>query len=843
MRDSQIQRMGASSPFCDANAFRNPIRLANVGRILKYVLDNSAIANRWLARSVVVVCCLPAAIALQAQEPANTKLFLDTFCARCHNADQTEGDVRLDRVSDDDVELFGRIYEQLSSGQMPPDDEQQPTSAERTRIASHFLGLAKLSSSPPTAGLRRLNKREYSNTVRDLLGLRDGIFDPGKLIYKDEVTEGFDTDSHSLVTSNELLLEYLQAAQSSLQQALFSFESEKPEPTTIKVNTAKMKGGSRRYETKSRNAYVFRVGKSKIRDGSSASLIKIPGRYRITVTASAIDKDRYSVPFAPVNSAPVLGVGTVSGDRSSVSEFDSFEKTFPLKYDQEQTFQVERRIDQGFYPYLRFVNGSAKPITQIRSNLRRKKITKKEAQGPFVGPGIRITKFEIEGPFFDQWPPESVRTTIGSNTIPDLEDETARLFLLGRFAKRAFRRRVSREEMAIWEKYLNDRHAVNKNWPEAIIETMTAMMASPDFLYLREDEGELDAYQMANRLSYFFWSTMPDAQLFSLAESGKLKDPQFLKRQVAQMLDDPRSERFSRSFVDQWLALDTLGTMPPDSKLFRFYNSSLESAMLSETRLFFRHVLEDNRSVREFIDSDYTFLNGSLANLYDISGKSGGGKVKRRKKRGLKKSGKTESEKLTLTKLPENSGRGGILGHASVLTLTSNGVETSPVERGVWVLEHFMGTPPPPPPEEVPALVPDLNGAQTVRQMLEKHRSDTACMKCHRRMDPLGFALEAYDPVGRFRTKYSKRQKVSTQGRFKGQTFDDIAGLKKILASDIRPFARNLIVRIAEYAKGRKLVPADYPTVEAILNAAEKEDFKLKYIVYQIAISDLMTYK
>lgn len=323
---------------------------------------------------------------------------------------------------------------------------------------------------------------------------------------------------------------------------------------------------------------------------------------------------------------------------------------------------------------------------------------------------------------------------------------------------------------------------------------------------------------------------MPDAELFSLAESGKLRDPENLHRQVVKMLNDPRAQRFSDSFADQWLALDTLGSMPPDNKLFRFYNKSLEASMLAETRQFFRHVLEENRSVREFIDSDYTFLNKPLAGLYNIP--IGANE---------KTKGKSTNDKgMVLTKLPADSVRGGILGHASVLTLTSNGVETSPVTRGVWVLDHFMGTPPPPPPEEVPALVPDLNGAQTVRQLLEKHRSDEACMKCHQRMDPLGFALEAFDPVGRFRKKYSKRQKVSTEGRFMGKDFKDLNQLKQILVKNEQPFARNLIVRIAEYAKGRELVAADYPIVESILKQTERRGFKLKDIVYRIAVSDLM---
>tara|TARA_R110002072_G_scaffold302615_1_gene486841 strand:- start:125483 stop:127846 length:2364 start_codon:yes stop_codon:yes gene_type:complete len=785
-------------------------------------------ANLVVRFLLVIACCISANIDARAEDPANIRLLLQTYCVHCHNADDHEGDVKLDQLTDNNFALFGQIYEQLSSGQMPPDDEQQPTREERKQLATHFLSLARTSSVPETAGLRRLNKREYSNTVRDLLGLRGGLFDPGKFIYKDEVSEAFDTDAGSLVTSNELLLEYLDAAQSSLRQALFTLETEAPSPTLINVNTAKMTGGTRRYETASQKAYIFRVGKTKIVDGGPSRLMTIPGRYRITVTASAIDKKHYPIPFVPVNAPPILGIGC-AGNHAGVGEFDQKEEKFPLKYGEEQTFQVEKWIDRGFYPYLQFVNGPGKPITQIRAALRRKKMTPADARGDFRGPGIRVTQFKIEGPFFDEWPPESVRTTIGSNTIPNLEDAGARLFVLGRFATRAFRRRVTRDEMDLWAGYLNSRYAAKPDWREALIETMSAIMASPDFLYLPEEERELNAFQLASRLSYFFWSTMPDSDLFSLAYSGRLTDPNVLRHQVERMMQDPRSNRFSRSFVDQWLALDSLGSMPPDNKLFGFYNDSLEQAMLTETREYFRHVLQDNRSVREFIDSDYTFLNGRLADLYGIPFDGG--------------DSRTTSGKLVLTRIPRGSQRGGLLGHASVLTLTSNGVETSPVTRGVWVLAHFLGTPPPPPPKEVPALVPDLNGAQSVRQMLEKHRSDPACMKCHQRMDPLGFAMEAFDPVGRFRTRYSKQQDVSTEGRFKGQTFNDISGLKQILSSDIRPFARNLIVRIAEYAKGRKLIAADYPTVEAILNESEKDDFTLESIVTAIATGELMTHR
>ena len=264
--------------------------------------------------------------------------------------------------------------------------------------------------------------------------------------------------------------------------------------------------------------------------------------------------------------------------------------------------------------------------------------------------------------------------------------------------------------------------------------------------------------------------------------------------------------------------------MPPDAKgEFRvYYRQNLEAAMLEETRRFFRFVLHENRSVRDFIDSDYSFVNKGLAELYGVPFRE------------------DDSDGFQRVVSGPDAKRGGLLGHSSIPTLSANGVETSPIERGVWVLAELLGTPPPPPPKAVPALTPDLNDALTVRDMLEKHRNDPACMECHRRMDPLRFALEAYDPIDRFRTTYSKTQTVNTHGNYLSRDFADVTELKRILSSDICPFARNLIIRIAEYAKGRKLVAADYAAVQSLVEHASENDFKFKDIVLSIAASDLI---
>lgn len=806
----------------------------------------------------IILCLIVPTLAAAADDLTTIQPLVQRYCVRCHGAKTQKGDLRLDRLAELEAETFETVYDQLADGLMPPDDQRQPASAERKKLMQHVLELAKKGATVTAPGLRRLNKREYGNTVRDLLGLRNGIFDPSQYIYDDEIDEGFDTAADSLVISNELLLEYLGAAEKSLRQALFTSAVDAPPAKLTNVNVRKMKGRSGgRYINVTGDGIICRAGgQGMVYDGQETRTMKAPGRYTITVTASAVERDNYAVRLVPKTGPLVMGFGVEQNGVASVSGKPNVLKTFELKDNVEQTFTFDCWIDKDYFPYFSFVNGPSKPITQIRAGVRRKQFPASDMKKPYRGPGIRVSKLKIEGPFIDDWPPLSIKTTYDSDQIPDLSNAAVRADVVLRFANRAFRREVSQAEIAPYLKYLNEQRLVvsqppqessgstrqrkrkrNRppasaadrgqptSWHAATIKTFAAMMGSVDFLYLREQPGELDAYALANRLSYFLWSTMPDAELFALAKSGRIKAPAILAQQVKRLLGDARSAQFSNSFADQWLSLDELGSMPPDAKSpeFReYYRDRLEPAMLQETYRFFSHVLQENRSVGEFIDSDYSFLNKNLAKLY-----------------GVPFSG--DDKEFVRVTFPRNAKRGGLLGHGSILTLTANGVETSPVERGVWVLSDLLGTPPPPPPKEVPALTPDLNGAETVRDLLEKHRSDAACMECHRRMDPLGFALEAYDPIGRFRTKYSKTQRVSTQGNFLGKDFTDVEGLKEILSRDIRPFARNLVIRIAEYAKGRTLIATDYAAVEKILSATERGGFKLKDLVLEVSASELLT--
>ena len=750
----------------------------------------------------------------------------DKYCIDCHNAEKQKGDVRFDEASKLDADLLKRVFEQLVSREMPPDNKPQPDEQERQGFMDHVLRLASTDSSLTESTFRRLNRREYGNTVRDLLGLQMGVFDPSDGIFKDEVTNGFDTEAKSLVISSELLLEYHAAAEQSLRQALFTGDTLRPPTRTTEIDVGSMEGiGGNRYINATAEHIIIRNGgKGIIYASPKTRAIAVPGRYRITVTAAGVDRDSYPVRFHPLEGPAIMGVGLMADQAESVTSKGFLQKTFELKDNEDRTFTFDAWIDKGFFPYISFVNGHDKPITQLRAAVRKRQLPPEVENQPYAGPGVRVRAFKLEGPLHDEWPPLSFRTTLDAAEIPDLADKLSRRAAIERFAIRAFRRPVTIEQLTPYIVYLEQQYAATGNWNEAVIRTFAAMMSSIDFLYLREDAGKLDGYALANRLSYFLWSTMPDTELFQLAQSGRIMEASVLRRQVARMLADPRADRFCDSFVDQWLALDSLGSMPPDAKSddFRiYYLANLESAMREETRRYFRFVLRENHSVRDFIEADYSFLNADLAELYEVPFQGNQGEFAR-------------------VSLPPTAQRGGLMGHASILTLSANGVDTSPVVRGIWVLDKLLGTPPPPPPKEVPALVPDLNGAQSVRDLLEKHRSDAACMECHRLIDPLGFALEAYDPIGRFRTNYSESQVVSTAGEYRGKSFEDITGLKQILLGQLRPFARNLVVRIAEYAKGRKLAASDLKAVEAITDEAAENDFRLQDLIIKIATSDLL---
>jgi hypothetical protein len=368
------------------------------------------------------------------------------------------------------------------------------------------------------------------------------------------------------------------------------------------------------------------------------------------------------------------------------------------------------------------------------------------------------------------------------------------------------------------------------------------VLISPEFLFLRELPGKLDDFALANRLSYFLWSTMPDEELFTLAERQKLSQPDVLRQQVERMLAHPKAAAFTENFVGQWLGLREIDATEPSHLLYPEFDHFLKVSMIRETELFFDEILKNDLSLTNFVDSDFAILNGRLAKHYNIAGPEG-----------------WEFHKL---QLPPESHRGGVLTMASVLKVTANGTTTSPVLRGAWVLDRILGTPPPPPPDNVGVIDPDIRGATTIREQLAKHRAVESCGVCHRKIDPPGFALESFDCIGGWRDNYrvtGSGETVIIDGRRMsyhkgkmvdpsdvmpdGEPFDNVDQFKQLLLRDKPQLARALTAKLITYATGRAPQPSDRDAVEGIVAKIAAKIYGLRSLVHEIVQSELFQHK
>jgi len=344
------------------------------------------------------------------------------------------------------------------------------------------------------------------------------------------------------------------------------------------------------------------------------------------------------------------------------------------------------------------------------------------------------------------------------------------------------------------------------------------ILSAPGFLYLNEGEGELDEYALASRLSYFLWSSMPDSELLESAEQGSLKDPAVLTKQVERMLADPKSKRFSNNFLRLWLELDNIGKMPPSKEFVSFYRDNLEFAMRKETELLFAHVLQKNLSPIELLNADYSFINRELAAHYGMPGLQG-----------------NEFRKVSLS----GTERGGLLGHGSFLTASANGVDTSPVIRGIYVMNKLLDYTPPPPPDDVPEIEPDVTGATTLREKLVRHRADATCAQCHNKIDPAGFALENYDPIGAWRLSYDRKLKVDSSGRLpNGKTFSNPSEFRDLVIEQKETFLRCLTKKMLTYAIGRPTNSGDRLVVDGIVDEMQESSNGLRDLVKKIVLSE-----
>ncbi len=767
--------------------------------------------------------------------------FLQKTCLKCHGPDKQKGGLRIDTLAADfndpkAAELWGKVLDQLDAGEMPPEDEPRPTKAAVARTVAWInQGLARTSQRQV---LRRLNAAEYRNTVRDLFGIDTTLFNPAESFPGDGADHGFDTVGQDLVTSDFLLEQYLAAADRVMDKVV----KPGPAPRSTKRVFSAASFRDDNTETMRTPEHIdmvsrYQTGRVFLTDLTQG--VGHDGEYVIRITAAAINRTGHPYSVAELDVDPTeparlnVFLGTEArGKLDRPQPEEQLAARLDIADGEPRVYEIRTWMDADATPMLMYHNGplrTAKLYKVVANHLpasdgdKKRKVdfrADRSTRALYLGPRLRVFSVEIEGPIAASWPPPAHVRVFGAQPPRKLDVGYA-TEVLTRLARRAYRRPVTAQEMKPIAALVGRKLGQGLGFHDAIRFGLKAILCSPKFLYLRErgNEGTLDQHELAARLSYFLWSTMPDDELLAAADRGELANRETLIAQTRRMLADSKVDGFVTNFVGQWLRLRRLNEMPPDRTKFEmYYYDVLDQNMAQESYLFFRHLLEQNLSIANFLDSDFTFANKRLARLYGIDGVSG--------------------DAFTKVALKPEHRRGGILGQASVLTVTANGIETSPVVRGVWVLENVFGRPPSPPPANVKALEPDIRGATTVRDQLEKHRSVEACQSCHRKIDPYGFALENFDPVGAFRARYDSKRPIEAGATTPdGHTFKDIVELKQILVAQKDDFARCLTEKLMVYATGRPLARGDRPAIAELIAQAKERGYGLHDLVLQIVES------
>ncbi|QDT36646.1 hypothetical protein Pan189_10070 [Stratiformator vulcanicus] len=756
---------------------------------------------------------LPANFVEVKQVGFRVQPFVTAYCVSCHKDGKDSGGLRLDTIGDltagEDIEHWEAVLDRLNLGDMPPDDTPKTLSDEERNSAVEWLNTELHRAIESSKGdaevvLRRLNRNEYDNTIRDLLGIVG--YAGSEMLPEDDSAHGFDNNAAALVMSPLLLEQYMAAADVALEMGLAGYLGKVPEarkqvfdPLDQMIVTWGALKGELDYNVREHEGQLALVYERPLRTPS----VKVGGTYIYRIRARALR----------------------SGVESAILTIDAGQPT------------------NGNPPRIRFggfsiAEGEATTI-ELQCYLRPREFVEASYNNsgngrPTVGGGryplklnpdfdfekskaVIVESVELEGPFYSiparDWPSALPR---------DVESQPLRQTLT-EFAERAFRRPVMAGELdAIFS--LAESIKSKSGLKEAIRVGFKAILCSPGFLYMNEEPGPLDDYAIASRMSYFLWSSMPDGSLMELAKAGRLSDPSVRAKEVRRMLADDKAEAFVRNFAGQWLQVRKVGENRPDAVIYPEYDHQLEIWVQEEAFALFREVLRDqDRSLTEFLDSDFVMINEGLAKLYGIEGVSG-----------------SELRRVALSAADR---RGGVLGLASLQTVTSNGTVTSPIVRGAWIMENLLGTPPPPPPPDVPAIEADISGNLTIKEQLAQHREIKACASCHAKMDPLGFAMENYDVMGGWRTNYRIRKsdepprgrgphwksgaEVDPTGVLAtGENLGGLNDLKAYLKSRRADFARCLTEKLIAYGTGREPRTTDRPAINAIVDRIAAQDFQ-----------------
>ncbi len=794
--------------------------------------------------------------AIGEEPPIGVADFIEQNCIACHDSGTAEGDLDLEALAmdledPDNFHHWERVYDRVRTGEMPPDEELDQS--EKNAFVSALGKSLVVADAEHTKQLgrvaaRRLTRAQYERNVCQLLQIDVPL---QEYLPAESLDDGFDTVSSSQQISDHSLQAYLNAADVALDTAFGRIVETSPKHN-VRLDWTKLRRNEQRYDREP-------VGRPKHKDVVSWSTraafhgrmrnttVKEAGRYRIRLRVQAVNP--------PTKSGGAVWCGVESGfgnnKESTLHWIGGFEAT-------------ENPAEFEFVAWIK--EGHKLSVSPRDSALRRAKTEGGNVIGQLGSPelkdipGVAIKWIEMErldnvvdaqsrhaliGKLNVRPVSASAKSVRGNASKVSLtkrrevvskKPETDLQKLTHDFAQRAFRRPISKEESKIYSDFAILRFREAKSFQAGLRAGYRAILCSPRFLYFEETPGKLDDYALANRLSHFLWGKGPDTELLKLAAEGTIGDSKVLSGQVERLLEDDQSSVFVKEFTEQWLKLYEINETNPDAKLYPEYDDVLHHSLLEETHAFVAELVAQDLPITNVVDSNFTFLNSRLARHYDIDWPGGTG--------------------LKRVRLKRSHRRGGIITHGSVLKVTANGTATSPILRGVWMLERVVGLHVPPPPSNVPAVEPDIRGATSIRTRLAKHRNLDSCKACHVKIDPPGFALESYDVIGGYRTRY--RTLVSKNGKTKrsegkrvdpsyvfpsGKKFDNVVGLKKLILKNPEQLAKAFASHLVTYATGAEPTFADRKGISKIAKASEAERWGVRSIIKHVVLSPQFKYK
>jgi len=748
---------------------------------------------------------------------------ISTYCVECHNFEDWAGGLELLAFDPEhpeaDAELAEKVIEKLRAGMMPPAGKPRPDFATGQALAAsleHTID-AGAEFHPGWPGLHRLNRVEYENVIRDLLGME---VDAGSFLPTDDSSHGFDNQAGTLGLSPVLLEAYIGAAGDIARLAMGDVQT--PSQAVHRVA-----------EDATQNYHVEGLPFGTRGGILFEHVFPADGTYTFKVYSVNVGNMGNFRPFGEVRGEQLEIL--MDGERVGLFDWD---KEFHVGegYGAEGLTTIDLTIPVTAGPHkigVTFLARNYAPGLDLNNAFERSTIETGGLPGFTFYP--HVGSIRVDGPYDAARPEES--PSLARILVCRPEDGAAEQAcaekIVRRLARRAYRGNADEEDIATILSFYEEGREEG-GFYAGIEAALQRILSDPKFIYRVETPPEdvaaggtyrISDLELASRLSFFLWSSMPDDTLLDLAEQGRLSEPRVLEAQVQRMLDDPRADALTRNFAGQWLALRNLSDHAPVVTEFPDFDDNLRQALRRETELFFASIIKENRPALDLLTADYTFVNGRLAKHYGIPG--------------------IEGSRFRRVELgPDQAMRRGLLGKGSLLTVSSQPGRTSPVVRGNWVLTNLIGSPPPPPPPDVPAIKPQTSDAAgnahvpTMREQFEAHRSNPACKGCHMMMDPIGFAMEPFDATGHWRTSDAGQPINAKDVMYDGTPVDGPGDIRDFLVKYKTQFLRTLTGKLMTYAVGRGMEYGDRPMIRSVLRQAAQDDYRFRSLIVSVVESD-----